>query len=329
MLVTGGEGFIGSHLVHRLVKEGARVSALVHPDAPLTRLDGLEDVIRLYSLDIRDRAGLINVVQEVEPRKVFHLAAMTDVGRGWEKIEEALSVNLGGTINLLTALGLIEYEIMVTTCTAEAYGRNPAPFREDMPLDPTSPYSFSKAAAALFCRMTASSLGASVRILRLFLIYGPGQGGERFLPQVIRAGLTSEPIRMTEGKQTREYTYIDDVVEGFLLAAREGGGHGEVFNLGTGEEISLRDLVALIDSMMEGGVRVDPEVLPYRENEIRRFVGDHSRIRDTLGWEPRVSLKEGLEETIRWYRHNPIYSCLPRPTGRPRQAGINRVSFEK
>ncbi len=141
--------------------------------------------------------------------------------------------------------------------------------------------------------------------MRLFLVYGPGQGVERFLPQLIRAGLSGEPVRMTAGEQTREYTYIDDVVEGFLLAAKEGRGYGEVFNLGTGEEISLRDLVVLIDSMMEGGVRVDPEVLPYRENEIRRFVGDHTRIRDASGWRPSIDLREGLERTVRWYRSYP------------------------
>ncbi|MFH1038773.1 MAG: NAD-dependent epimerase/dehydratase family protein [PVC group bacterium] len=307
VLVTGAEGFIGSALVHRLAREGARVSAEVHPSAPRDRLTGLEDTVRIYSLDIRDRAGLVKMAEESPPRKIFHLAAMTDVGRGWEKIEEALSVNLGGTVNLLSALSRVDHEIVIAACTAEAYGRNPAPFKEEMPLDPISPYSFSKAAATLFCRMAAASLGVSIRILRLFLVYGPGQGEERFLPQVIRAGLTGAPIRMTAGEQTREYTYIDDAVEGFLMAAKDGPGGGEVFNLGTGEEVSLRELVALIDSMMEGVVRVDPEVLPYRENEIRRFVGDHRKFREAFGWAPAVSLKDGLEETISWYRHNPIY----------------------
>ncbi len=302
VLVTGAEGFIGSALARRLVREGARVSALIHPDAPRGRLDGLESAIGIYPVDIRDRTAVQEAIRKIAPRRVFHLAAMTDVSRDWRKIDEALAVNLGGTVNLIAALSRVDYEIMISACTAEAYGRNPAPFREEMSLDPISPYSFSKAAATMFGRMAAASLGASVRIMRLFLVYGPGQGVERFLPQLIRAGLSGEPVRMTAGEQTREYTYIDDVVEGFLLAAKEGRGYGEVFNLGTGEEISLRDLVVLIDSMMEGGVRVDPEVLPYRENEIRRFVGDHTRIRNTLGWEPRVSLNEGLKKTIGWYR---------------------------
>jgi nucleoside-diphosphate-sugar epimerase len=233
-------------------------------------LAGLEERVDLYPLDIRDRPRLTDLVKKIKPSKIFHLAAMTNVERNWEKIDQALSINLGGTVNLLTALSSIDYEILIATCTAEAYGRNPAPFTEEMPLDPTSPYSFSKAAATAFCRMAAVSLGASVRIVRLFLVYGPGQGMNRFLPQVIRSGLTSHPIRMTEGQQTREYTYIDDVVEGLLSAASAGPGRGEVFNLGTGEEISLRELVREIDSLMEEGVQVDPEILPSRRNEIRR-----------------------------------------------------------
>ncbi len=304
VLVTGADGFIGSHLVHRLLRAGARVSALVHPDAPRDRLFEIKDAIRICPLDIRDREGLIKVVQEVEPRKVFHLAAMTDVGRGWERIEEAFSVNLGGTVNLLTALGRVEYEIMVTVGTAETYGRNPAPFKEDMPLDPVSPYSFSKAAATLFCRMAALSLGASARIMRLFLVYGPGQGVERFLPQVIRAGITGDPFRMTAGEQTREYTYIDDVVEGLILAAQEGPGRGEVFNLGSGEEISLRDLVKKVEIVLGERIKPVSPPLPYRENEIWRLTGDHSKIRDRLAWRPKIGLDEGLKRTVRWYRLN-------------------------
>ncbi len=144
VLVTGAEGFIGSALARRLVREGARVSALIHPDAPRGRLDGLESAIGIYPVDIRDRTAVQEAIRKIAPRRVFHLAAMTDVSRDWRKIDEALAVNLGGTVNLIAALSRVDYEIMISACTAEAYGRNPAPFREEMSLDPISPYSFSK-----------------------------------------------------------------------------------------------------------------------------------------------------------------------------------------
>ena len=243
VLITGAEGFIGSHLSARLVKEGARVSALVRPGADLSRLSDIEEKISINSLDIRESDQVEEFVAAARPQRIFHLAAVTDVNRDWNSLPLVTGVNLGGTINLIRALSSMDYEILITTCTAEAYGRNPAPFTEEMPLDPISPYSFSKAAATAFCRMAAASLGASVRVLRLFLVYGPGQGEERFLPQLIRAALNGEPFRMTAGEQTREFTYIDDVIEGFLLAAEKGQGKGEVYNLGSGREIALKDLV--------------------------------------------------------------------------------------
>jgi len=304
VLVTGAEGFIGSHLCSRLVREGARVAALACPGADLSRLSNLSDKISINSLDVREIDRLKEFVAAEKPQRIFHLAAITDVDRSWDSLPMVTDVNLGGTINLLRALSSIDYEILITTCTAEAYGRNPAPFLEEMPLDPISPYSFSKAAASSFCRMAAASLGASVRVLRLFLVYGPGQGEERFLPQLIRAALTGQSFRMTAGEQTREYTYIDDVVEGFLLAARKGHGEGEVYNLGSGQEISLKSLVEKVGEITGKKVKLDGDILPYRENEIRRFFGDHRLAFKSLVWRAETSLEDGLARTIDWYQQN-------------------------
>ena len=305
VLVTGAEGFIGSHLCSRLVREGARVAALVLPGADLSRLALIEDKISINPLDIREIDQLEKFMVAFKPRRIFHLAAVTDVGRVWGSVDLVTEVNLGGTINLLRALSLVDYEILITTCTAEAYGRNPAPFSEDMPLDPISPYSFSKASATTFCRMAAASLGSSVRILRLFLVYGPGQGEERFLPQLIRAALTGRSFRMTAGEQTREYTYIDDLIEGFLLTAQKGQGRGEVYNLGSGREISLKDLVEKVGEKTGQKVKLDGDILPYRENEIWRFLGDHNRALESLGWRAETSLEDGLAQTIDWYKLSP------------------------
>lgn len=310
VLVTGAEGFIGSHLTARLVKEGARVVALVRPGADLSRLTSLEDRITVCPLDIRDGERLAELAVDFRPRTIFHLAAVTDVDRAWDSLPMVADVNLGGTINLLRALRLVDYEILITTCSAEVYGRNPAPFREEMPPDPVSPYSFSKAAATSFCRMAAVSLGASVRVLRFFLVYGPGQGGERFLPQLIRAGLSGKQFKMTAGEQTREYTYVDDVVEGFLAAVRAGPGKGEVYNIGSGEEISLRKLVSKVGKLLGKKIALDLRVLPYRKNEIWRFVGDHTKAASTLKWRSGTNLEAGLRKTIAWYRSHTSLETL-------------------
>ncbi len=297
VLITGAEGFIGSHLTRRLAGEGARVSALVRPGADLSRLAGLKDKIEIHPLDIRKAEPLARMAESSRPRLIFHLAAVTDPSRSPEGFDRCLAVNFTGTLNLLRALENIEYDRLIAACTAEVYGRNPAPFREDMLPDPVSPYSLSKAAATLLCRNWAAAYGCPVTVLRLFLVYGPGQGKEHFLPQLIESALAEKPFRMTPGEQTREYTYISDAVEGFIRAARRGPA-GEVVNLGSGEEISLRELVELVGKVLGREVSLDPEFLPYRENEIRRLVGDHSRARRLLGWRPLIGLEEGIRRTI-------------------------------
>lgn len=297
VLITGAEGFIGSHLARRLAREGARVTALVRPGSDFSRLADLEGRIGIHPLDIRRREELAALAADASPRLVFHLAAVTDPSRSPEGMERCLEVNLGGTLNLLRALEQHPCERLVVTDTAEIYGRNPAPFREDMAPDPVSPYSLTKAMATLLCRTWAAAYGFPVTILRLFLVYGHGQGGERFLPQLISAGISGRPFRMTRGEQTREYTYIDDVTDGLLQAARRGP-PGEIVNLGSGEEISLGELVELTGKILGRRIVLDPDRLPYRENEIRRFVGDHSRARRILDWRPRTGLEEGLGRTI-------------------------------
>jgi len=302
VLITGASGFIGSHLTRRLVSEGARVTALVFPDCPRTRLSDIEGKIRIFPVDIRDGAALMKVTEEIKPRKIFHLAGITSVDRSPSKLDLSFAVNLGGTLNMLRALDRLEYDALVCTCTAEAYGKNRPPFREEMALDPLSPYSLSKAAATLACKTWANTYQARVTVLRLFLVYGPDQEEDRFLPQLIKSGLTRQPLRMTPGEQTREYTYIDDVIESFLLAAEKGRRRGEVINIGTGRDISLRELVAMVESNLGRPVSRKGEPLPYRKNEIWRIIGDHSRAAEELKWQAVTDLESGLAKTIDWYR---------------------------
>lgn len=301
VLITGAEGFIGSHLARRLAEEGARVSGLVRPGADFSRLADLEGRIEIYPLDIREADGLARLTAALRPRLIFHLAAVTDPSRSPQGLDRCLAVNFWGTLNLLRALENLEYDRLIATCTAEVYGRNPAPFREDMVPDPVSPYSLSKASATLLCRTWAAAYGCPVTVLRLFLVYGPGQGEERFLPQLIEAGLAGQPFRMTPGEQTREYTYIDDAVEGFLRAARQGQ-PGEVINLGSGEEISLWELVKRVEKILGREIVIDPDFLPYRDNEIPRFVGDHRKAAARFDWYPSVPLETGLSLTVEWFR---------------------------
>lgn len=302
VLVTGATGFLGSHVVRRLLADGARVTALasVRSEAPARLIDVLGDV-ELVTADIGDRDAITDAVRRTTPDAVVHLAAITHVGRSFERPVAHIRTNVEGTVNLLQALGG-EYERFVYIGTGDVYGDGPAPFREDQPVMPVSPYAVSKYAAERFCRMYHEAHGWPIVCLRPFNAYGPRQSVDRVIPELIVAGLHRVALPMTEGRQTREFTFVDDVADAFVLALTRPGIDGEVLNVCRGEEVSMRDLATTVAALL--GTDVEPEfgALPYRPNEIWRMVGDGSRAEALLGWRPTTALVDGLERTIDWYR---------------------------
>ena len=308
VLVTGGTGFLGSHLVRRLVSERAEVHLLVRPTSSLARLEGAAGAVRCHPGDLRDLAGLRRLVTALRPLKVFHLAAYTDVGRTFDNADEVLEVNLRGTVNLLRALEGSGYDCFVYAGTCEEYGDNPVPFREDQVPNPVSPYSASKAAATLFCRMYGRTLGCPVVLLRPFLTYGPHQAETRFVSQAIGAALRGEVFPMTGGAQGRELNYVDDIVEGFVRAATTPAALGELINVGNGVQYRMREVAELIFGLVGGPGRAAIGALPYRPVESWDFYCENSKARRLLGWEPKTGLEEGLRRTIEWYRHRLVAS---------------------
>lgn len=305
VLVTGATGFIGSHLVRRLVAEGTEVHALtsrvsaVYPD----RLRDLRGGITLHEGNLTDRSALDVLVQRSRPDYVFHLGAYTHVGKSWRRVDECVQSNVQGTVNLLQALDGSGYRRFINTGTSEIYGDIDVPFREGDQVNPISPYAVSKYAAERFCRMFHRSYGWPIVVLRPFNAYGPAQSADRIIPEIIARGVRGDDLAMTEGRQTREFNYVEDLAEGFLHAATAPDVEGDLFNLGCGEEISMRDLATLVLDVMGDPIVPEFGALPERPAEIRRMYADPEKARRILGWEPRHTLREGLSKTIDWYRH--------------------------
>jgi nucleoside-diphosphate-sugar epimerase len=303
-LVTGATGFIGSHLTRRLVDDGLEVHALtstvssVHP----VRLVGLRDRITLHEGSLADRSAMDAVVGAVRPDYVFHLGAYTHVGKSWQRVDECVQVNVQGTVNLLQALEHAGCTRIVNMGTSEIYGDVPAPFREDMAVRPISPYAAAKYAAECFCRVFHQGRGAPVVLLRPFNAYGPAQTADRVIPEIIVRALRGEDLAMTAGRQTREFNYVEDLVDGIVRAAATPGIEGQLFNLGCGEDVAIRDLAATILDLLGNPVRAHFGALPDRPTEIWTMRSDSSRAREVLGWKPQHSLVDGLEKTIAWYR---------------------------
>jgi UDP-glucose 4-epimerase len=304
VLVTGAAGFIGSHLTRRLVAEGADVHVLTDEVSSMypTRLLDLRGKISLHEGNLTDRTAMEAVAKQVRPQIVFHLAAYTHVGKSWYRVDECIQSNIQGTVNLLLALEGVGYDRFIYTGTSEIYGGIDVPFREDAKVNPISPYAVSKYAGERFCQMYQQGLDWPIVLVRPFNAYGPAQSPDRIIPETIVRTLRSQELPLTSGTQTREFNFVEDIAEGYVLLATTEGIEGELFNIGCGEEVAIRDLVVEIIDLLGNPIEPKFGALEHRPNEIWRMYCDSSKARDRLGWKPQHTLREGLAKTVDWYR---------------------------
>jgi len=311
VLVTGAGGFIGSRLVEVLMRSGAQVRAFVRynsrGDAGLLRtlspfvLGGIE----IIPGDLRDEDALRKAVEGRET--VFHLGALISIPYSYLHPAEVAATNIMGTLNMLLACRDLGVARLVHTSTSEVYGTaRVAPISEFHPLQGQSPYSASKIGADKLAESFYCAYDLPVITVRPFNTYGPAQSARAVIPTIITQALTRDVIHLGNLESTRDFTYVDDTVEGFLRAARSETGLGEVFNLGTGQEIRIGDLAEKIIAMVGREVKIETEQQRMRpqKSEVMRLISDNSRAREVLGWAPQTSLDEGLKRTIHWISEN-------------------------
>lgn len=312
VLVTGAEGFIGSHLTERLVELGADVKALVLYNFANqwgwidTLHQEIKKEIKIFLGDIRDENSVRSAVRDMDI--VFHLAALIGIPYSYYAPFSYVDVNVKGTLNVLQACREMEIEKMIHTSTSEVYGTaSYVPIDEKHPLQGQSPYSASKIAADMLAESYYKSFKTPVAIIRPFNTYGPRQSARAVIPTIINQILAgNKEIKLGDLSPTRDFNYVKDTVEGFIKIAESSQTLGTVTNIGTGKEISIENLVGKILALLGQDVEIvcDENRLRPEGSEVNRLCADNRKAFELTGWRPKYTLKEGLKETIDWMRKN-------------------------
>jgi CDP-glucose 4,6-dehydratase len=318
-LVTGGHGFVGSHLARTLLEEGESVRVLDRP-GPRTAdvggirpsgldLLGIRGEVELVEADLRDIDGVAAAVSGAA--SVFHLAAQTIVGVARESPLDTFEVNVRGAWNVFEACRESGIERVLFASSDKAYGASPElPYLEDFPLRASFPYDASKAAADIVARSYARAYGLPLAVTRFANVYGGGDlNFSRLVPEAVVAVLDRRrPQIRSDGSPERDFLHVDDAVAAYLAIAaalERDGIAGQAFNAGGDRAHSVREVVELIAAA--GGGEVEPEYLGdgSPDGEIDRQVVDSTRLRELTGWRPEVELADGLRRTLEWYREHP------------------------
>jgi nucleoside-diphosphate-sugar epimerase len=316
ILVTGATGFVGSHVVRRLVRDGARVNVLARDESSLWRIGDVQSSVTIWRGDVTDPDSIARCIEASAPEVVIHLAGDTSVRRlrDLEQIDRSIDVNLKGTVNVLKALERATFPVrcFVRAGGLEEYGRGAAPYSEDQRERPVSPYSAAQVAATHFCQMLQAHFRFPIVTLRPALVYGPAQNASFFIPSLVEHAIAGRDFDMTSGDQGRDLVYVEDVVEAFLAAAASRDVAGAVINIGSGREFKLLDVARTILDITGASIRLDTGAVAPRSSEIQHLYCRTETAARLLAWSPRVGLEEGLRRTVVWYRQHPTGSAHER-----------------
>lgn len=309
VLVTGAGGFIGSHLVERLVDEGARVRAFVRytsmGNEGWLAHSTIRNKIEVFAGDICDQDSVENAMRDID--YVFHLAALIGIPYSYHAPESYVRTNVLGTLNVLRAARTDRIERVIITSTSEVYGSaRYTPIDEGHPLQGQSPYSASKIAADKLAESFHLSFGLPIVTIRPFNTFGPRQSDRAIIPTIISQLLVNRRINIGNPNPTRDFNYVSNTVDGFVLATTADAAIGKTINLGSGNEISIGDLVHRIARLLGVKVQigVDEERCRPVASEVQQLLADYKTAQQVLGWQPVVDLDEGIRLTIAWIKNN-------------------------
>ena len=300
IVVTGGAGFVGSHLVRRLVRESAHVLAVLRPSTDAWRLQELQGQIKTIRRELRDLTRSDVEARLGEAHVVYHLAA-AGVNQAFDDVPALIESNVVGTFHVLRLAQKLAVGRLVYVGSSVEYGSASLASEDRVPA-PNSEYGATKAAGWALAHAFSRRHGLPVVSLRPFSVYGPLEAAYRLIPYCILRALDRSRIEVTAGKQTRDYVYVDDVMDAFVGAGVAPEALGGTFNVSTGTDTAVRDVVTAIVKLTESPVEPSFGVRQIGDTELLATSGNPAKAREVLSWAPKTSLEEGLAKTIEWFR---------------------------
>lgn len=314
ILVTGAGGFIGSHITETLVKKGAEVTAFVRYNSrgDYGSLEFLEppilDQVNIIAGDLKDPDAISEAVKGNDI--VIHLAALIGIPYSYVHPIDYVQTNVLGTSYLLNSARKYNIEKFIHFSTSEVYGTAQyVPIDESHPLQGQSPYSASKIAAEQLAMSFYYAFDLPVTVVRPFNTYGPRQPSRAIIPTIISQALVRDSISLGSLKPTRDLNYVSDTVDGILRMVESPNSTGETINLGSSKEISVGDLARKIFALLgkSPNIQCEDERKRPAKSEVERLLADNTKAKELLGWEPRITLNQGLLQTIEWVKNNPAF----------------------
>lgn len=301
VLVTGATGFIGSNLVRRLVNQNYQVHILKREKSNVWRIKDLISRLHIHDIDLLQKEKLSNILQKIKPNIIFHLANLGLYAGLDPNIEDSIKVNSFGTINLIEAAHLIDYDCFINTGSSSEYGIKQTPLNENDVCEPISNYAISKLAGTLYGTSYAKRTRKPLATFRIFSPYGPYDYRDRLISQVILKIIKGERFFSNNPSDVRDYIFINDVVEAYLLCITNNKEiSGEIINIGSGKQSYIKDVIRLLTTEM------GTNLVSYNRSKRHNIIwqADITKARKILGWQPRKNLREGLKQTILWFKKN-------------------------
>lgn len=303
VLITGASGFIGSHLVKRMVEQNAQVYVIAREGSDLWRIEDLVRDIRVCRIDVRDSENTDMCIRNTKPDYIFNMAAY-GVDARQNDYFIAADTNIIGTMNMLNSLIPLGCKKFINIGTCMEYGDKKDIIREDCHLEPFNIYGSTKAASTMLSHQIAAENDIDIVTLRAFGVFGENEGSHKFFPHIILSLLKNTDVNLTGCEQYRDYCYVENIIDGLVLAALDDTLRNEILNIGTGVIFQLKYYVDKIYKKMEAAGNPKYGAVPYRSGEVWKPHPDVSKIKRVLKWEPRIGFDEGLDRTINWYKKN-------------------------